>query len=46
MTEYRFPDGFWWGSASSAPQTEGTVEGDGRGFRRQRIEHPRYWHEQ
>ncbi len=32
MTEYRFPDGFWWGSASSAPQTEGTVEGDGRGL--------------
>lgn len=29
--EYQFPDGFWWGSAVSGPQTEGRVVGDGKG---------------
>lgn len=28
---YVFPKDFWWGSASSGPQAEGTVEGDGKG---------------
>ncbi len=28
--EYKFPDGFWWGSASSATQSEGSVDGDGK----------------
>ena len=23
--KYEFPAGFWWGSAASGPQTEGTV---------------------
>ena len=31
MTFLRFPDGFWWGTAASAAQTEGTLPGDGRG---------------
>ncbi|MBL1224966.1 glycoside hydrolase family 1 protein [Enterococcus sp. BWR-S5] len=31
MTTYTFPKGFWWGSAASGPQTEGRVEGDGKG---------------
>lgn len=26
--KYAFPDNFWWGSASSALQTEGTREGE------------------
>ncbi len=26
--EYKFPDGFWWGSASSATQSEGSVGND------------------
>jgi len=29
--KYEFPAGFWWGSAASGPQTEGTVAGDGKG---------------
>lgn len=29
--DYQFPAGFWWGSAASGPQTEGVVEGDGKG---------------
>lgn len=28
---YQFPEKFWWGSAASGPQTEGRVEGDGKG---------------
>lgn len=28
---YRFPQDFWWGSAISGPQTEGRVQGDGKG---------------
>lgn len=31
LMEYTFPKDFWWGSASSGPQAEGTVEGDGKG---------------
>ena len=23
---YQFPEGFWWGSAASGPQTEGTFQ--------------------
>lgn len=30
MVKYKFPDGFWWGSAASGPQTEGRVKGDGK----------------
>ncbi|MCG0276748.1 MAG: glycoside hydrolase family 1 protein [Thermosediminibacteraceae bacterium] len=30
--EYKFPDGFWWGSASSAPQMEGASNEDGKGM--------------
>lgn len=26
-----FPSGFWWGAATSAPQSEGRVPGDGKG---------------
>lgn len=29
--QYKFPDGFWWGSAASGPQTEGRIPGDGKG---------------
>ncbi|MBM7692073.1 6-phospho-beta-glucosidase [Peribacillus deserti] len=29
--QYRFPDGFWWGSAASATQTEGAADIDGKG---------------
>ncbi len=29
--EYKFPADFWWGTASSGPQTEGTYEGDNKG---------------
>ena len=29
--EYKFPDGFWWGSAASATQTEGASDVDGKG---------------
>ena len=29
--KYEFPEDFWWGSAASGPQTEGTVAGDGTG---------------
>lgn len=29
--QYKFPDGFWWGSAASGPQTEGRVPEDGKG---------------
>lgn len=29
--KYRFPDGFWWGSAASGPQTEGAAAVDGKG---------------
>ncbi|MEH7013705.1 glycoside hydrolase family 1 protein [Neobacillus niacini] len=28
--DYRFPNGFWWGSAASGPQTEGAALIDGR----------------
>ena len=31
MTNYQFPNNFWWGSAASGPQTEGRVAGDGKG---------------
>lgn len=31
MTTYTFPKGFWWGSAASGPQTEGTMANDGKG---------------
>ncbi len=31
MTFLQFPEGFWWGTAASAAQTEGTLPGDGRG---------------
>lgn len=31
MSHYRFPDGFWWGSAVSATQTEGAADRDGKG---------------
>ena len=29
--QYRFPEGFWWGSSASATQTEGAADVDGRG---------------
>lgn len=29
--KYKFPDNFWWGSAASGPQTEGTDANDGKG---------------
>ena len=29
--EYRFPDNFWWGTATSATQSEGRISGDGKG---------------
>lgn len=29
--KYSFPEGFWWGSAASGPQTEGRFPGDGKG---------------
>ncbi len=29
--KYTFPENFWWGSAASGPQTEGTYEGDQKG---------------
>ncbi|GBU10730.1 cryptic 6-phospho-beta-glucosidase [Erysipelotrichaceae bacterium] len=28
---YTFPQNFYWGSATSAPQSEGTISGDGKG---------------
>ena len=28
--QYQFPENFWWGSASSAPQTEGAAFEDGK----------------
>lgn len=28
--QYRFPEGFWWGSASSGPQSEGAALRDGK----------------
>jgi len=28
--KYIFPEKFWWGSATSGPQSEGTVKGDGK----------------
>lgn len=28
---YQFPKGFYWGSSTSGPQTEGRAEGDGKG---------------
>ncbi|MBO0432547.1 glycoside hydrolase family 1 protein [Enterococcus sp. DIV0660C] len=31
MTNYQFPENFWWGSAASGPQTEGRVANDGKG---------------
>ncbi|WML41368.1 glycoside hydrolase family 1 protein [Neobacillus sp. OS1-2] len=30
QVNYRFPNGFWWGSAASGPQTEGAADLDGR----------------
>lgn len=30
--KYKFPDGFWWGSASSATQAEGASREDGKGL--------------
>ncbi len=29
--DYQFPEGFWWGSAASATQTEGAADVDGKG---------------
>ncbi|NUJ45516.1 family 1 glycosylhydrolase, partial [Escherichia coli] len=29
--EYRFPEGFLWGTSTSGPQSEGTELGDGKG---------------
>lgn len=29
--KYRFPDKFWWGTATSATQSEGRIPGDGKG---------------
>lgn len=31
MTMMKFPKDFWWGAATSATQSEGTVPGDGKG---------------
>ncbi|MBF8807803.1 MAG: glycoside hydrolase family 1 protein [Enterococcus lacertideformus] len=31
MTKYHFPEDFWWGTAASGPQTEGRINGDGKG---------------
>lgn len=31
MTTYIFPQDFWWGTASSAPQMEGAASADGKG---------------
>ena len=28
--QYKFPEGFWWGSASSAAQSEGAAAQDGK----------------
>ena len=28
--EYKFPEGFWWGTATSGPQSEGAADVDGR----------------
>nr|AMP55636.1 glycosyl hydrolase family 1 [uncultured bacterium] len=28
--KYTFPEGFWWGSATSGPQSEGAADKDGR----------------
>ncbi|HFU4433426.1 TPA: glycoside hydrolase family 1 protein [Streptococcus suis] len=30
--EYRFPEGFLWGSSTSGPQSEGSAAGDGKGW--------------
>lgn len=30
MMQYRFPENFWWGSASSGPQSEGATQRDGK----------------
>lgn len=30
MATYTFPEGFWWGSATSGPQAEGVMDVDGR----------------
>ncbi|MBU5592012.1 glycoside hydrolase family 1 protein [Clostridium sp. MSJ-4] len=38
--KYKFPKGFWWGAASSAPQSEGAAKEDGKG---KNIWD--YWHE-
>ena len=29
--KYHFPDNFWWGTATSATQSEGHISGDGKG---------------
>lgn len=31
MVKYEFPKDFFWGSATSGPQTEGSIPGDGKG---------------
>lgn len=31
MQVYQFPEKFFWGSAASGPQTEGRIDGDGKG---------------
>lgn len=31
MVDYKFPEGFVWGSSTSGPQSEGRVAGDGKG---------------
>ncbi|MGT2934935.1 glycoside hydrolase family 1 protein [Streptococcus castoreus] len=32
VCHYQFPKGFLWGSSTSGPQSEGTVQGDGKGL--------------
>lgn len=37
MTFLTFPKGFFWGTASSGPQTEGRFDGDGTVMEKERI---------